>query len=63
MKSVTVRCIQGGVLLATYEFGYETPIGPAAPPDRAELQAEAQSNLTTEGKAFPPYDGITFEFS
>jgi hypothetical protein len=58
---VHVKCWRGGQLLADYEF--LVPGSAASPPipDRDMLIAEAQSNLTNERLAGPPYDGIRFE--
>jgi hypothetical protein len=60
METIYVDCISDGAVFRTYEFG--TPIlgVPGIPPSDEELKAHAETNLTNERLAFPPYDAITF---
>jgi hypothetical protein len=58
---IIVRCWRGKELLAAYELPCGESLGPTSLPDRAGLIAEAQTNLTNERLAGPPYDGIRFE--
>jgi hypothetical protein len=62
LRKVYVKCWRGSQLLATYEFG--VPASQAAPPilpDRDTLIAAAQTDLTNDRLAGPPYDGIRFQ--
>lgn len=58
---VTVKCLRGADLIASYEFGYGITIGPSSPPTDECLMDGAKTNLTNEGIAFPPYEGVTFK--
>ena len=60
-KFVIVTCFRDGREIAEYQLGLPETIGLSAPPDRNELIAQAKSNLTTERKAGPPYEGIEFK--
>lgn len=57
---VMVRCWKGGSLLATYDFVVPGSLAAPAVLNQEKLIAEAKENLTNEGRAFPPYEGITF---
>lgn len=61
MRKVFVECRRGSAVIATYEVS--VPASLAAPPvmpDREDLISEAKTNLTNQGLAFPPYEGIEF---
>jgi len=57
---VIVECWKNGKLLQAYPF--TVPGSLAAPPTPiwSNLVEEAKGNLTADGLAIPPYDGITF---
>ncbi len=63
MRQIVVRCFRGDAPVKSYEFGWPETLNDAAVsrPTREHLEAEAKTNLTNEGSARPPYDGITFE--
>ncbi len=63
MTMYLVRCRRNGKLLAEYELLALEPMDPtkSRPPTREQLVMEAQSNLTGQGLAGPPYEGIEFE--
>jgi hypothetical protein len=61
LVTVIVKCRRGKELIASYPLSYARTIGPSSPPPTETFVAEAKSNLTTEGLAFPPYEGIKFE--
>jgi hypothetical protein len=63
IKTVWVHCYQGITLLKSYDFGVPVPADERAfrLPTREHLEAEAKTNLTTEGLARPPYTGISFK--
>ena len=62
MRQILVHCFRGNTLLRSYEFGWPETMNDAAVsrPTTEHLEAEAKTNLTNEGLARPPYDGITF---
>ena len=61
LVTYVVDCKRSGELLASYAFSQvETAAGPPPPPSRESLEKDAKENLSQEGLAFPPYDGITF---
>jgi hypothetical protein len=61
LVTVTVNCRRDGKLIAAYPISYAVTLGPSAPPSRESFIAEAKANLTNEGLARPPYEGIQFE--
>jgi hypothetical protein len=61
-------CDQGRILLARrqiiggpYLLSYARTLGPSSPPPSERLIEDAKANLSSEGLASPPFDGITFE--
>ena len=62
MYTVWVHCYRRGTHIRTYDFGVPIPLDASAytPPAREQLEADAKTQLTDEGLAAPPYDGITF---
>jgi hypothetical protein len=61
MKRAIVACKRDGKYIASYEFGYGSALMASPTPPGEKLIADAKNNLSSEGKARPPYDGITFE--
>jgi len=61
VKKIWVHCKRDGQVIASYDFGLAESLGPSSPPERSALILEAKTNLTNQGIAFPPYDGITFD--
>jgi hypothetical protein len=63
LKTYLVRCKLKGQLLAEYEFKVPVPMdsSKSRPPTREHLVSEAKTNLTNQGLATPPYEGIEFE--
>jgi hypothetical protein len=61
-ETIWVRCYRGDSLLRSYDFGWPESLNPAADtrPSGQGLENEAKTNLTTEGLAWPPYDGMKF---
>jgi hypothetical protein len=60
VQKIIVECRRGSELIATYEYGSPIPMIPGILPDGSELKSEAQSQLTNDRLAFPPYDDIAF---
>ncbi len=62
MRKIWVHCYKGDTLLKSYDFGIGETLNDAtlALPTREDLEADAKTNLTNEGLAGPPYDGIKF---
>lgn len=60
VRPIFIDCFRDGMLLKTYEYG--EPIGsiPGKPQSDEKLKEEAKNDLTNDGLAFPPYDGIRF---
>jgi hypothetical protein len=58
MTRVIVSCKRDGKYIAAYSFAVG---GAAKKPNDEHFIAGAKMNLTDEGKASPPYVGITFE--
>jgi len=63
MRQILVHCFRGDTLLRSYEFGWPETLNDAAVsrPTRGRLEEDAKNNLTNEGLAWPPYDGIKFK--
>jgi len=61
MKKIFVDCWRQGELIASYEYGLPEGRLPGAPPERQSLIDQAKSQLTTDRKASPPYQGITLD--
>jgi hypothetical protein len=61
VKQVFVNCLRDGQVIASYQFAYGETQGPSQPPNHQRLIAEAKTNLTTQGIAFPPYAGVEFK--
>lgn len=60
VKQILVDCWHDDKLIRAYDFGATISVaGPVMPPYE-KLIGDAKTNLTNEGLAFPPYDGITF---
>ena len=57
---VFVDCHRDDKIIATYELGEVSGLLHGPKPDASELIAHAQTNLTNERIAFPPYEGVTF---
>lgn len=56
-----VDCRHDNTVIASYPLSYPQTAGASSTPSRDFLIAEAKSNLATEGRAKPPFEGITFE--
>ena len=57
-----VYCLRDGkVIGGPYRVSYARTLGPTSPPLSERLIAEAKANLSSEGLASPPFEGITFE--
>ena len=63
MRKIWVHCYQGDTLLMSYDFGVTETLDDATlrRPSRKDLEANVKTNLTNEGVAWPPYDGIEFK--
>lgn len=64
MSSATkmhVDCLRDGKLIRTYDFLCPASLATPSSPDSEELILEAKGNLSTEGLAIPPYEGIQFK--
>jgi len=63
VRKIWVHCYQRASLLRSYDFGIAETLNDAALrlPTREDLETEAKTNLTNEGLAWPPYDGIKFK--
>ena len=58
---VVVECSRGGAKFAVYKFDVPCSAGaPLTVPSQETFLAEAKANLANEGKADPPYAGISF---
>ena len=60
VRKIIVECRRGSELIATCEYGSPIPMVPGILPDGSDLKSEAQSQLTNDRLAFPPYDDISF---
>jgi hypothetical protein len=58
---IYVDCLRDGKLIRTYDFLCPASLAAPASPDGEELILEAKGNLSTEGLAIPPYEGIKFK--
>jgi hypothetical protein len=57
-----VYCLRDGeVIGGPYRVSYARTLGPTSPPLSERIIAEAKANLSSEGRASPPFEGITFE--
>lgn len=57
-----VNCLgRDGKLIAAYQLPHAKTHDPSVPPSSESLIADAKTNLTNEGLARPPYDGIKFD--
>jgi hypothetical protein len=57
-----VYCLRDGkVIGGPYLLSYARTLGPSSPPPSERLIEDAKTNLSSEGLASPPFDGITFE--
>lgn len=57
-----VYCLRDGkVIGGPYLLSYARTLGPSSPPPSERLIEDAKGNLSSEGRASPPFDGITFE--
>jgi hypothetical protein len=56
-----VYCLRDGAVIASYPLSSARTVRPSSPPSGETLIKEAKTNLSTEGKASPPFEGITFE--
>jgi hypothetical protein len=57
-----VYCLRDGkVIGGPYLLSYARTLGPTSPPPPERLIAEAKANLSSEGLALPPFEGVTFE--
>ena len=61
MTNFVVRCTRQGELVAVYEFPEPEPMDAFTPALREDLVSKAQSLLTDQRLAVPPYAGIEFE--
>lgn len=63
-KRVWIRCYRGSELILTLDVGAPIPLDGRAFqwPTRECLETQAKDALTRQRSAFPPYDGIRFEF-
>jgi hypothetical protein len=63
IELVDVVCMRGGEVIATYEFWLPVSLDVRSmlEPDREALILEAKTNLSDEGLAGPPFEGIVFE--
>ena len=56
-----VDCRRGPEVIASYELPQaETLAGPPPQPVREALEKDAKENLSLQGLAHPPFDGVTF---
>jgi hypothetical protein len=62
-RNVWVHCYRGNELIASYHLYVPMPMDPSSVklPSNESFIADAKMNLTTQGLARPPYDGIRFE--
>ena len=60
-QDLIVECWKDGEILAAYPFAIPPTLGAPTAFDPEELVAEAKANLTSEGKALPPFQGIEFK--
>jgi hypothetical protein len=58
--TIYVDCLRDGKLIRTYDFLYPASLAAPASPDTEQLILEAKENLSTEGLAKPPFEGIRF---
>lgn len=63
MRTIWVHCHRDGVLVRSHDFGVPETMNDAAvrQPSQQDLEDQAESNLTIERLAVPPFAGITFE--
>jgi hypothetical protein len=59
--ALVVECRRDGELLAAYPFTVFASLTSPAVVAPDELIAEAKANLTKDGIALPPYEGIEFK--
>lgn len=55
-----IDCIREGKVIASYPVGIPIGLLPGAPVDMRALEDGAKTQLTNDGIAFPPWEGITF---
>jgi hypothetical protein len=58
--TVYVDCLRDGKLVRTYVFLCPASLAAPALPDGERVVLEAKENLSTEGLAKPPFEGIKF---
>ncbi len=59
--TIYVDCLRDGKLIRTYDFLCPATLGPSAPPTDEQLILQAKGNISTEGLAAPPFEGIKFK--
>jgi hypothetical protein len=59
-RTIFVDCTRDGALIWTYDFLVPGAIGPNTPPSDEDLIKQAKENLSSQGLAAPPFDGIKF---
>ena len=55
-----VDCLRDGKLIRTYDFLCPASLASPATPDGEQLILGAKGNLSMEGLANPPFEGIKF---
>ena len=58
---IYVDCLRDGKLIRASDFLCPASLAATASSDGEKLILEAKGNLTTEGLAIPPYEGIKFK--